>query len=54
MGLKVWPDLGLSKKFSKSPYVGPFLENHTKSNESLTEIRYFVVNIFNILLENES
>ena len=32
MGLKVWSNLGLSKKISKSPYVGLFSENHAKSN----------------------
>ena len=32
MGLKVWSNLGLPKKISKSPYVGPFFVNHAKSN----------------------
>ena len=32
MSLKVWSNLGLPKKKSKSPFVGLFLENHTKSN----------------------
>ena len=32
MSLKVWSNLGLPKKISKSPFVGLFLENHTKSN----------------------
>ena len=35
MSLKVWANLGLSKKNSKSSYVGLFLENHTKSNFSI-------------------
>ena len=35
MSLKVWSNLGLPKKISKSPYVGLFLENHTKSNFSI-------------------
>ena len=35
MSLKVWSNLGLRKKISKSPYVGPFSPNHTKSNFSI-------------------
>ena len=35
MSLKVWSNLGLPKKNSKSPNVGLFLENHTKSNFSI-------------------
>ena len=34
MSLRVRSILGLAKKNSKSPYVGLFLENHTKSNFS--------------------
>ena len=43
MSLKVWSNLGLPKKNSKSPFVGLFLENHTKSNFSnfATEIGLF-------------
>ena len=32
MSLKVWSILGPPKKISKSPKVGRFLVNHTKSN----------------------
>ena len=35
MSLKVWSNLGLPKKISKSPYVGRFSVNHAKSNLSL-------------------
>ena len=31
MSLKIWSNLGLAKKNSKSPYVGLFLVNHAKS-----------------------
>ena len=43
MGLKVWSNLGLTKKISKSSYVGPLLVNHAKSNFSnfATEIGLF-------------
>ena len=34
MSLKVWSILGPPKKISKSPYVGPFLVIHAKSNFS--------------------
>ena len=34
MSLKVWLNLGLAKKISKSSYVGPLLVNHAKSNFS--------------------
>ena len=35
MSLKVWENLGLPKKISKSPYVGLFLVNRAKSNFSI-------------------
>jgi len=34
MSLKVWSILGLPKKNSKSPQVGPVSVNHAKSNFS--------------------
>ena len=34
MSLKIWSNLGLAKKMSKSKYVGPLLVNHAESNFS--------------------
>ena len=53
MGLKVWSNLGLAKKISKSPYVGLFSVNHTKSNISFGDLSFLVQFSLN-LVKNES
>ena len=53
MSLKVRSILGLPKKISKSPYVGLFSENHTKSNFSYGDLSFLVQFSLN-LVKNES
>ena len=47
MSLKVWSNLGLPKKISKSPHVGWFSVYHAKSRFH-TKIRHFLYNFLEI------